>query len=302
MVQQTLFTVEVPALGNVAEGVPVTVATTVTFAVDGTLDGIQVYAPATVTGTFSGAAWEITADDDPTGAGTLIGTVAIPSLTPSSWQTFAFSSPIPVLAGKAYRIGLRTSEGRYTATGAGFNGAGMTNGDISAPQTGGTAGGFTPISNGTFGSGVVNYPNQTFNGNKYFVGPVFSATVEPAEGDAALSLALAVATAGARASQGAVGLGLGLALAADGARASEGDAALGLALAVAAAGARPSAGSAAFTLDLALATTGGGLARGEAAFTLDLALAATGPGSGCSSLPSFPWACTSVPSFSEVRS
>ena len=302
MAQQTLFTNEVPTLGNISEGQPVTVATTVTFAVDGTLDGIQVYMPATVSGTFSGAAWEITADDDPTGAGTLLDTVAMPTPTPSAWQTFMFVTPIPVVAGKAYRIGKRTTEGRYVATGGGFNGAGMTNGDISAPQTGGTAAGLTPIYNGTFIESVSAYPNKTFNGNKYFVGPVFSPTVVPAEGVAAYSLAMAVAATGARESQGAAGLSLAMAVAATGARESQGAAALELDLALATAGARPSAGSAAFTLDLALATTGGGQARGSAAFTLDLALAAAGPGSGCVSVPSFPWACVSVPSFSEVRS
>jgi hypothetical protein len=176
VVAQTLFVAETPTLPNINEGSPVTVSTTVVFAVDGTLDGFQIYAPATVSGTFSGAAWQITADDSPadTGTGTLIASVAMPSLTPSVWQQVMLAVPVAVTAGTPYRIGYRTSEGRYAATGGGFNSAGMTNGDISAPQTG-TVLGIGTIANGTFIESVTLYPNKTFNGNKYFIGPVFTA-------------------------------------------------------------------------------------------------------------------------------
>jgi hypothetical protein len=211
---QTLFTNETPGILNAAEGVPVTVATTVTFAEDGTLDGIQIYGPSTISGTFSGAAWEVTADDSPadSGTGTLIGTVAMPSPVPG-FQEFLFSpSPFPVQAGKAYRIGLRTSEGRYAATSGGFSAAGMTTGDISAPQTGTTVPGVGTIANGTFGAGTSNYPASTFSGGKYFVGPVYTAAsdIPPEEhtstGTAAATLAASATIATRRATIGTAAL------------------------------------------------------------------------------------------------
>lgn len=275
---QTLFVAETPSLPNINEGSPVTVATTVVFAVDGTLDGFQVYPPATVSGTFSGAAWQITADDSPadTGTGTLIATAAMPALTPSTWQQVALAVPVAVTAGTAYRIGFRSSEGRYAATGGGFNAAGMTNGDISSPQTGTNVPSIGTIANGTFIESATLYPTKTFNGNKYFIGPVFTPTVEPAEGEAALGLGLAVAATGSSPNGGVAALGLGLAVAAAGARNSEGVAALGLNLAVAATGSAPHGGSVALTLDLALAAAGERESAGSAAFGLGLALAAAG--------------------------
>jgi hypothetical protein len=216
--QQTLFVAETPTLGNIAEGIPVTVATTVVFAEDGTLDGIQVYAPATVTGTFSGAVWEITADDSPatTGTGTLIATVAMPSLTASAWQIFLLASPVPVIAGVAYRIGFRTSEGRYVATGGGFNSGGMVNGDISSPQTETNVAGIGLIANGTFIESTSSYPNKTFNGNKYFVGPVFTAASTGPEDhtSSGTARAIAVATAASLAARISSGSARSVALAA----------------------------------------------------------------------------------------
>jgi hypothetical protein len=175
-----LFSSQTPTLTNVSEAVPVTVATTVYFTVSGTVTGGRFYAPTTIgAGTYSMALWQVTADDSPAGTGT--GTLLASSnnfgaVTPGAWNSIAFTSSAPVTTGVAYRIGLRTSEGRYTATGAGFSTAGITNGNIVAPQTGTNpaAVGIGLLDNGSFGSGLVNYPASTFNGNQYFVDVEFA--------------------------------------------------------------------------------------------------------------------------------
>lgn len=300
----TLFTGQTPALPNINEGVAVTVGNTVGFAVPGTTRS-RFMAPTTLgAGTYQLVQYKMIVADGGggTGAGTVeaIASVPLGVLTGGQWSPWFDMGAVTDT--DTYVYGLRTSEGRYAATGA-FWTAPIVSGDItgfqngtSRPALGGT------VYNGRFGSGLVNFPNQTFNSNGYFVDVELTPSVEPAEGDAALGVVLALAGAGSRASAAAAALGLGLAVSAAGARESGGAADIGLGLAAATTGARPSLGSAALTLDLALATAGGGLARGAAAFTLGLELSADGPGSGCSSLPSFPWTCVSVPSFSEVRS
>lgn len=171
-----LFTAQTPGLPNVSEGVPVTVGITVVFAANGAVTGGRFYAPTTIgAGTFALAFWQITADDSPagTGTGTLLASATFGTLTAGTWNSVAFTTPVSVTAGVAYRIGVRTSEGRYAATGALFSAAGITNGNISAPQTGTNPTGIGLLDNGSFTSGLVNYPNSTFNGNGYFADPDF---------------------------------------------------------------------------------------------------------------------------------
>jgi len=162
-----LFTSQTPASGDVNESSPVTVATTVYFTVAGTVTGGRFYAPATVSGTFSLAFWQLTG----TTTGSLLATSAdYGSVTPSVWNATSFTSSASVAANTPYVIGLRSSIGRYTATGNGLQSAGITNGNIVAPQTGtNPLGGFT-INNGTFASGSISaFPSSTFNGGLYFV-------------------------------------------------------------------------------------------------------------------------------------
>ena len=57
-----------------------------------------------------------------------------------------------------------------------FNSAGLTSGDITAPQTGTSPTAVGQVDNGSFIESVATYPNKTFNGNFYFIGPVFVAS------------------------------------------------------------------------------------------------------------------------------
>jgi hypothetical protein len=168
-----LFTSQTPTLANVSEAQAVTVATTVVFAQAGTVTGGRFYAPTTTgAGTFALVFYRVDTDDSPadTGTGTLLASSSnFGAITPGAWNSISFTSSASVVTNTAYRIGLRTSEGRYTATGAMFNAAGLTNGDITAPQTQTNPVGIGALANGVFIESISAYPNKTFNGNGYFV-------------------------------------------------------------------------------------------------------------------------------------
>jgi len=171
-VSVSLFTSQTPTLPNVSEGVPVTVGTTLTFSVAGSVSGARVYAPATIgAGTFEAAFWQVTAGD-PGGAGTLLATATFGALTPGAWNNVTFSSPVVIDTTKAYVIGLRTSEGRYAATGGLFTSA-LVNAPITGVKDASAAGGFANLVNGRFTSGLVNYPPNTFGSNGYFIDVLF---------------------------------------------------------------------------------------------------------------------------------
>lgn len=187
---EVLITSQVPGNANVAEGSGATVSTTFLSAVDGTLDGVQFKCPTTVSGTFEGVAWSVDTDDSPadTGTGTQLAAVnLVPSMSSGALITVPFASPVPVLANVPYRIGVRTSEGRYAATGGFFASSGLTVGNLTAPQTGATTV-VGPVANGAFIEGITLYPNKTFGGGFYFVGPVFTPTATEADGAIAVTL------------------------------------------------------------------------------------------------------------------
>jgi hypothetical protein len=194
-VSESLFTSQTPGIPNISEAQTVTVATTVYFATAGSVSGCRFFAPTTIGGTFEAALYEVTADDNPaaSGTGTLLGTATFGTLTTGAWNTVSFSSPISVTTGKAYRVGVRTSEGRYAATSAFFNASGLTNGNITAPQTGTNPGavGIGNLDNGSFIESITVYPNKTFNGNCYFVDVIFDA----ASGNATVSASTVAAVA-----------------------------------------------------------------------------------------------------------
>lgn len=191
-----LFTSQTPSLTDVNEVQPVTIGITIYFTAAGTVDGGRFYAPATIgAGTYELTFWQITADDSPagTGTGTLLASATFGTLTAGAWNTVTFSSPVTITPNTvAYRIAVRTSQGRYTATGAFFNAAGLTNGSITAPQTGTDPVGIGNLDNGNFyDNSITLYPNKTFNGNVYFVDPTFS----PASGNATVTASVVAAVA-----------------------------------------------------------------------------------------------------------
>jgi hypothetical protein len=206
MVMESLFTSQTPTLPDVSEGVPVTVGTAIRFLVPGKVYGFRVYAPATVGGgTFAGALWQMTSPS----AGTLLGAATFAALTPG-WNTVLLGAPVDVVASVPYKVGLRTSEGRYAATGA-FWTVQITNGNVVGIKDGDVVGGIA-VANGSFISGLTNHPSNTFNSNGYWVDPLFEATPtgesHPTTGTGTIGLAgsAAVSTIRTTASTGTIGL------------------------------------------------------------------------------------------------
>lgn len=177
MTNESLFTSQTPGLPNVNEGVPVTVAGTFRFAAPGVVKGFRMYAPATVgSGTYAGALWNITQDDSPilSGVGTLIDSATFGALS-AGWNEVLLGTPAVVDDTSTYRVGLRTSEGRYAATSGLWASAGITNGNITGIQDGSSAPGLAVLVNGSFTSGLTNYPNNTFGSNGYFIDVIYEA-------------------------------------------------------------------------------------------------------------------------------
>lgn len=167
-----------PGLPNISEGAPVTVGNTIFFATDGNVPEALYYGPSTVgAGTYQAAFWQVSTDDVPadTGTGTLLGTATFGALTPGAWNTASFGpTPIPVVAGVAYRISVRTSEGRYAATGGQWNSA-LTVGNITGIQGDTDPVGIGNLINGCFIENITAYPNKTFGHNGYGVDVGFTA-------------------------------------------------------------------------------------------------------------------------------
>lgn len=186
---QTLFTSQTPALPNVSEGSALTLGTTLIFTAAGSVTGARVYAPTTVTGTNEAAFWIVTSGDGG-GAGTLLASKPYGTLTPGTWNTVTFDTPIPVSPGNAYVIGWRTSDGRYTAT-AGFFASALVNADITGIEGDSGHAGFIQLYNGRFGSGTSSYPASTFGRNGYWTDVIF----EVAGGEVELAATL-TATSG----------------------------------------------------------------------------------------------------------
>lgn len=169
MAEESLFTAQTPGIPNVFEASPVTVANAFRTLVDGTVKGFRIYAPATVgAGTYAAALWQITGAS----TGTELGAATFAALSPG-WNEVRGVS-IPVTAGVPYKVGQRTSEGRYAAT-SGFWSSQLTSGNLIGIQDSAVVGGIS-VSNGSFTSGLVAYPASTFGSNAYFIDVIFEAT------------------------------------------------------------------------------------------------------------------------------
>jgi hypothetical protein len=188
-----LFTSQTPASPNNSDAAPgITSGMTVVFGEDGVVTGVRLFTTTTVGGTYTGLFYQVTSSDP--GTGTLLAS-EVYSGTPDGgeWIDFVFDDPVPVTAGVAYRIGCHNSEGRYVATLDDFDSP-KSNGDISAPEHNGTAGGFA-VSQGVFRiDGSPGYPNSPGGGGtNYFVDVEYIASVG-ITGEGALTLPVLTAS------------------------------------------------------------------------------------------------------------
>jgi hypothetical protein len=168
----SLFTSQVPASTDNSDGAPgITFAVTLRFAQAGTVTAVRFYSTTTVSGTYTGAAWQVTASDAGFGGnGTLLASKVKPTApTGGAWNTITFDTPVSVVPGVLYRFAVHSSAGRYVATLNFFTGA-LTNGDITAPADHSDPVALGELWQGTFTiNAALDYPRQTGSSANYFV-------------------------------------------------------------------------------------------------------------------------------------
>ena len=133
--------------------------------VDGTITGLRFYKASTRSGTHVANLWS--------SAGALLATATFTSTAAAGWQEVKFSTPVAVKAGATYVASYYSNQGSYAADSKYF-GSQYNSGSLHVPANGGVF---------AYGSRS-SFPNQTFNGNNYWVDVAFSASGSPpAPGD-----------------------------------------------------------------------------------------------------------------------
>jgi hypothetical protein len=129
--------------------------------ISGQVTGVRFYKRVSNTGTHIGTLWS--------SAGVPLATATFTNETASGWQQVSFSSPVNITANTTYVISYHAPKGNYAFTTHFFTGAGLTNGPLTALQSG------VDGNNGVYkyGSGAI-YPDQSFNDANYWVDVVFS--------------------------------------------------------------------------------------------------------------------------------
>jgi hypothetical protein len=125
----------------------------------GWITGVRFYKGSGNTGTHIGDLW--TAD------GTQLAEATFTSETASGWQTAQFQNPVAVTAGTTYVAGYYAPTGHYAEDSAYFASA-VDNSPLHAQADSGPGG------NGVYAYGVNKFPSHTYNGDNYWVDPIFT--------------------------------------------------------------------------------------------------------------------------------
>lgn len=175
---ESLFTSQTPIATDPSDGTPGIVrATTIQFAVAGTVAGIRWWCPVTNTGNVEVRIWQLTS----TSAGTLLATKAITGTpTGGAWNVTTFDTPVPVDAAHVYRVTVFNNEGRYVATNSFFV-TPLVVGDLTAEADHADVGhGVGVINQGTFAiSATDTFPSNVGVSACYFVDVVFNPGAVP---------------------------------------------------------------------------------------------------------------------------
>ncbi|HEY7180519.1 MAG TPA: DUF4082 domain-containing protein [Blastocatellia bacterium] len=151
--------------------------------VDGLINGVRFYKGGAANGgPHVGHLW--------TSAGTLLGSVVFTDETESGWQQASFLAPVPITAGTLYIVSYFAPHGHYALNTGQLASSRVVNGVLhafSAQESGG---------NGVlFYDPLGGFPNNTSNGNNYWVDVIFAngqappqvLSVNPAPGAAGVS-------------------------------------------------------------------------------------------------------------------
>lgn len=136
---ESIFTSETPLAGNVSDATQYTLGTTWTSAVDGTVTHIRVYAPTGTPGAnFVGVLYSISGES----TGTELARATFGALTPAAWNTVELpGGGVSVTAGAHY-VACYVTPDLFVLTTFVFTSAGITNGNLTAIQSG------SPFGNG----------------------------------------------------------------------------------------------------------------------------------------------------------
>ncbi len=151
----SMFSDEAPVTASTDDTAAVELGTAFTPSVDGSVLAVRFYKGTGNTGTHTGSLWS--------SEGTLLGAVTFTNESASGWQTAAFATPVPVVAGQTYVVSYYAPNGRYSATPA-FFGSAWTAGPLTAPTS----------NNGRYRYGG-GFPANSYNATNYFADVVFQA-------------------------------------------------------------------------------------------------------------------------------
>jgi hypothetical protein len=127
----------------------------------GFITGLRFYKGATNTGGHVAHLW--------TSAGTLLATAAFTGESASGWQQVSFATPVAISSGATYVASYHSDVGHYAADQSFFSASGVTNGPLTALQTGVDGG------NGVYAYGFGSaFPSNSYNGTNYWVDVVFT--------------------------------------------------------------------------------------------------------------------------------
>jgi hypothetical protein len=150
-----------PATASVGDSAAVELGVKFRADANGFITGVRFYKGSANTGPHVGKLWA-------TDTGSPLASATFTSETASGWQQVLFSSPVPITAGTTYVASYYAPNGRYALTGSFFT-ADVTNGPLTAPQSGGVSGG-----NGVYRYGDGSQvPTNTWNASNYWVDVVF---------------------------------------------------------------------------------------------------------------------------------
>lgn len=183
IVYTSAHTTQTPTNGDNSDGQPINTGTKYMFSVAGIVAGIKFWVPTSSnSGTFTVGLWESTGGDgvvDDTGTGTLLQSKTIPytDVTPSGWGEVFFDTPVVVETTKVYLASVHSSLGRYVSTSGVFTSGGITNGNVTALQSGTAPNppNIGSVRNSTYDYGSFAYPNNFFGEPDYFVDVLYLA-------------------------------------------------------------------------------------------------------------------------------
>lgn len=165
---QSIFTSQTPVAGNVNDATQYTLGTVWTPNVNGVVTHIRVFAPASAPASaFVGVLYSVTSNT----TGVELGRATFGALTPTAWNTVALSTPVLVTAGSYYAATYRTPD-FFVLTTSFFTSSGVTNGNLTAIQSG------SPYGNGRLHVGD-GFPETTSaQQSNYFADIVFEVAVD----------------------------------------------------------------------------------------------------------------------------